>query len=201
MSANTETFKKIGGYLMIVGGTIFTAGFGMHFISRRIEKSDLKKETEEACSKISIEKAEQNAVLEQERKLAQIEKDREFTAKLKSMDPVAFARYRAEQTARANDDIMAKAEDIRREAESKVAKMKMEMTDTITKIREECSEKISKAEAKRDEAVEKYEAIDKLFTNKGKILEAKEKLEKIANAQQLQNQTKDDLIKSINNLF
>ena len=201
MSANTETFKKIGGYLMIVGGTIFTAGFGMHFISRRIEKSDLKKATEEACSKISIEKVEQNAVLEQERKLAQIEKDREFTARLKTMDPVAFAQYRAEQTARANEEVLAKAEDIRREAESKVAKMKMEMTDTITKLREECSEKISKAEAKRDEAVEKYEAIDKLFTNKGKILEAKEKLEKIANAQQLQNQTKDELIKSINNLF
>ena len=121
---NTETFKKIGGYLMIAGGTIFTAGFGMFFISRKIEKSELKKATDEQIAEIKAQKALEQAELEKERKLAQIEKDRAFTARLNAMDQTEFARYRADATARANDEVMAKAENIRREAESKVAKMR-----------------------------------------------------------------------------
>ncbi len=201
MNMNTETFKKVGGYLMIVGGTLFTAGFGMHFISRRVEKSELKKATEEACARIDIEKAERNAELEKERKIAQIEKDRAFTARLNEMDKDAFAKYRADATARANDEVLAKAENIRREAESKVAKMKMELSDTITKLRNECYEKVTAAEKKRDEAVEKYEAIDKLFTNKNDILKAKEQLEEIAEKQEKQKATKEELLNSINDLL
>lgn len=198
---NTEMFKKVGGYLMIAGGTIFTAGFGMHFVARRVEKAALKKDTDAQLAAIEIKKSLDHAELEKERKLAQIEKDREYTKRLQSMNQTEFAKFRAEATARANEEALAKADDIRREAEAKVAKMKMELTDTITKLREECADKIAKAEKKRDEAVEKYEAIDRLFTNKNDILRAKEQLEKVARAQETQKEKKEELINSINNLL
>lgn len=198
---NTETFKTVGRYMMIAGGTLFLGGFGMDFFARRADKAKLKAETDAEISRIKIERAKTDAELNEQSRRQRLEEQALLTERMRLMDKDTFARYQAEATAKASADALAKANDIRRDAESKVAAMKIEMQETITKLRDECAEKISKAEAKRDEAVEKYEAIDRLFTNKNDILKAKEKLEKIAAASEKQKETKNEIIESINSLF
>ena len=117
------------------------------------------------------------------------------------MDDVEFAKFHAKNIAEANDEVLRKAERIRKESEATIVKKKLECTDEINKVRAECLRKVEEAEKKRAEAVEKYEAINTLFTNKDKILKAKAALESAIEKSEKAKSDKEDLLDAIKDIL
>lgn len=174
---NTQLMREIGRKMMLVGGVIFTGGFGIECVCYICDKHDAKaviaKESAEKKAKLELD------VLEAE-KLAKEEaanKDMAMTARLQTMDQDAFAKYRAELTTKANADVISKAERMVSEADAKIVDIRLECEEKINSVKAECLARIDKANRTKDEAVKKYEAIQKLFTNRDEVLEAKKALD------------------------
>lgn len=197
---NTTVLKEASKYLMIGGATIFTCGFGMNFACNMVEKKELRLAHYERTNRLQEEATAKKALLEQDALVAATERDKEYTKKLMNMNQTDFAKFHAAETAKANDDVLLKAESIRKKAEAEVVHVKMECTDTIEAIKAECLAKIAEANKKRDEALEKYNQIDSLFTNKNDILRAKEALEAAARKDEKLKSDKEDLMNAIKEL-
>lgn len=129
------------------------------------------------------------------------EKDRLYSDKLNSMNDSEFAKFHADNVAKANEEVMRKADRIKKDADAEVTKIKLECSDEMDRIRSECLKKIEEANRKRDEAMKKYEAIDVLFTNKDKILKAKAALEEAAEKSNKAKKDKDELLDAIRDIL
>nr|WP_296955164.1 hypothetical protein [uncultured Mediterraneibacter sp.] len=193
----TERIKEIGKWMMIVGGTIFTAGAGGYSVANYIESREHRKIHEVELHKIDEEEALKQHKLKEEAITAAKEKDRLYTEKIKNMDSKAFARFHAENVAKADAVVREEAENVKKASEAEIVKVRLECKEEINKIREECLKKIEEADKKRDDAVAKYEAIDTLFTNKDKVLSAKKALDKAVKKNKEAKDNQEELLKSI----
>ena len=117
------------------------------------------------------------------------------------MDQETFAKFHADRVAKANADVCRDAERVKNEAEAEVVRIRLECKEEINRIREECLKKIEAADKKRDDAVAKYEAIDTLFTNKDKVLKAKEALDVAVKNDKKAKDDKDELLEGIKDLL
>ena len=147
----------------------------------------------------SIEEEERVKVLKlkEEKLKAETEKDHAYCLKINQMDDEAFAKYHAEQVAKANDTVIKDAERTKKDAEAEIVKMRLETKEKINRIREECLKKVEVADKKRDDALEKYDAINTLFTNKDEILRAKEALDAAVEKDKRNKEDRDELLESI----
>ena len=110
-------------------------------------------------------------------------------------------RPRAELEALAPAHLADNANEIKKQAEADVVKIRLECNDAMNKLREECLRKVEEADKKRDDAIAKYEAIDALFTNKKEILKAKEALEAAVKNNKKAKEDKEELLKSIEDIL
>lgn len=198
---NTGKIKEIGKWMMIIGGTIFTAGAGGYSVATYIESRERRKIHEAELHKIDEEETLKQHKLKEEAISAATEKDRLYTEKIKNMDSKTFARFHAENVAKADALVREEAESVKKASEAEVVKVRLECKEEINKIREECLKKIEEADKKRDDAVAKYEAIDTLFTNKDKVLYAKEALDKAVKKNKEAKDNQEELLKNIKDLL
>lgn len=196
----TEEIKEVGKWLMIIGASIFSCGAGAYMVSNHIEKKDARLVHTTQLYQIEEERAKE-LKLRDEAIAAATEKDRLYSEKIKSMDNKAFAKFHAENVSKANADVLAKADQITKQAEADVVKARLECNETMNKLRDDCLKKIEEADRKRDEAVRKYDAINILFTNKDKILKAKAALDLAIEKDQQAKDDKAELLKSIKDML
>lgn len=197
----TEEIKEVGKWLMIIGASIFSCGAGAYMVSNHIEKKDARLVHTTQLYQIEEEERAKELKLRDEAIAAATEKDRLYSEKIKSMDNKAFAKFHAENVSKANADVLAKADQITKQAEADVVKARLECNETMNKLRDDCLKKIEEADRKRDEAVRKYDAINTLFTNKDKILKAKAALDLAIEKDQQAKDDKAELIKSIKDML
>lgn len=193
--------KDIGKWLMIIGGGVFTCGAGINLVCNHIEKKEIRKNH----YKILLEQEEEHSLktkeLEQEALRARIAKDDLYSEKLKSMNQKDFAKFHADNVAKANQEVIDEANKIRKNAEAEIVRIKMECNDKIAKLNSDCLEKIEKANELKDEAVRKYEEIDSLFDNKYEILKAKKELENIVKKDNESKKDKEEILQSIRDIL
>ena len=197
----TEEIKEVGKWLMIIGVSIFSCGVGAYTVSNHIEKKDARLVHTTQLYQIEEEERTKELKLRDEAIAAATEKDRLYSEKIKSMDGKAFAKFHAENVSKANADVLAKADQIAKQAEADVVKARLECNEAMNKLRDDCLKKIEEADRKRDEAVRKYEAINTLFTNKDKILKAKAALDLAIEKDQQAKDDKAELLKSIKDML
>ena len=159
-----------------------------------MQKKEAKLTRDAEMYEINKEHVKEENELKKSSLEAAAERDRIYAERLKNMDSTEFAKFHAERIAKANQDVLEQANEIKNKAESDIAMANMECTNTVTEIRKDCLEKIKEANAERDEAVKKYNAINTLFTNKDAILKAVEKDERAKS-------DKEDLLESIKSLL
>lgn len=198
---NTTTMKEISKYMMITGAAIFTCGLGINLSCRYVEKKELDILHKKNMLEIKEQEYSKQLLLEEKETAARTEKDILYAEKLRTMNKTEFAKFHAEATARANEDVIRKAEDVRRQAELDISQARITCDEKITRIQNDCLRKIEEANKKRDEAVQKYEAIDNLFTNKKEILKAKEALDAAIKKDQKSKEDKEELLKSIKDIL
>lgn len=198
---NTGRIKEIGKWLMVTGGALFTAGGGCYFVANRIERKEETRINKMKMDRIEEEHRIRTLNLQEEKLKAETEKDMAYAEQLKNMDQVAFAKYHAERVSVANEDVRKEAERAKREAEAETVKIRLECNEKMNQLREDCIRKVEDADRKRDAAVQKYEAIDILFTNKDKILRAKEALEAAVQKDKKTKDDKEELLENIKELL
>lgn len=194
---DTTKIKEIGKWLMVAGGFIFSAGAGTYCVGNHIDKKEIKKKHFENMCEIEEQARVKEIELKDAALTAAAEKDRLYTEKIKNMNQKEFAKFHAENVAKANEDIINEANRIKKEAEAEIVKIRMECNDKINSLRTDCLTKIEDANNKRDEAMEKYDAINTLFTNKDRILEAEAALKQAIEDEEKNKSNKDELIKYI----
>lgn len=198
---NTKKIKEIGKWMMLVGASIFTCGAGTNLMCTYIENKEAKAIHKNNLYLIEEEELIKEHKLKDEALAAATEKDRLYSEKLKTMDSKTFAKFHAENVAKANDAVMESANEIKKKAEADIVKARLECNEAMNKLREECLRKIEDADKKRDDAIAKYEAIDALFTNKKEILKAKEALEAAVKNNRKAKEDKEELLKSIEDIL
>lgn len=198
---NTKKIKEIGKWLMVTGGTIFTSGAGCYFVGYYIEHKEEKYVHRVKMDRIEEEDRIKTLKLKEEKMKAEAEKDRLYCLKINQMNEDEFAKFHAENVAKANDKVLKEAEQVKKEVEAEMVRVRLQCNEEIDKIREECLKKVEAADKKRDEAVEKYEAIDTLFTNKNEILKAKEALEQVVQKDKKTKDDKEELLENIKELL
>lgn len=191
---DTKKFREIGKWMMLIGGGIFTSGAGICFITNRIDANEIKKEHKKDMLKIEKEQLIEEHQLKKKALRESAEKDRLYKLKIGNMNDKEFAKFHANNIAKANEEVIKKAD-------AEIVKTRLECRDEIEKIRSECLRKIEEANDKRDEAIEKYEKIDNLFNNKNEIIKAKESLEKIVEQSKEAKKEKDELLDSIREII
>ena len=201
IKVKTEEIKEAGKWLMLIGASIFSCGAGAYMVGTHIEKKEAKLIHTNNLYQIEEEERAKELKLRDESIAASTEKDRLYSERIRTMDNKEFAKFHADNIARANTDVLAKADKIKRQAEADVVKARLDCNETINKLRDECLKKIEEADRKRDEAVSKYEAINTLFTNKDKILKAKEALDLAVEKDQQAKDDKAELFKSIKDML
>lgn len=194
---NTKKIKEIGKWMMIIGSSIFTAGAGCYWAAGHIERKEDKLIHEQKMHRIEEEEHVKVLKLKEEKLKAETEKDHAYCLKINQMDDESFAKYHAEQVAKANDTVIKDAERTKKDAEAEIVKVRLETKEKINRIREECLKKVEAADKKRDDALEKYDAINTLFTNKDEILRAKEALDAAVEKDKRNKEDRDELLESI----
>ena len=194
---NTKKIKEIGKWMMIIGSSIFTAGAGCYWAASHVERKEDKLIHERKMHQIEEEERAKVLKLKEEKLKAETEKDHAYCLKINQMDDEAFAKYHAEQIAKANDTVIKDAERTKKDAEAEIVKVRLETKEKINRIREECLKKVEVADKKRDDALEKYDAINTLFTNKDEILRAKEALDAAVEKDKRNKEDRDELLESI----
>lgn len=201
IKVKTEEIKEAGKWLMLIGASIFSCGAGAYMVGTHIEKKEAKLIHTNNLYQIEEEERAKELKLRDESIAASTEKDRLYSERIRTMDSKEFAKFHAENVSKANADVMAKADQIKKQAEADIVKVRLECNETINKLRDECLKKIEEADRKRDEAISKYEAINTLFENKDKILEAKEALDLAIEKDQQAKDDKAELLKSIKGML
>lgn len=198
---NTKNIKEVGKWMMVIGASLFTFGAGANMACVYIENKEAKAMHKNKLYQIEEEELVKEHKLKDEALAAATEKDRLYSEKLKTMDGKTFAKFHAENVAKANDAVIANANEIKKQAEADIVKVRLECNDAMNKLREECLRKVEEADKKRDDAIAKYEAIDALFTNKKEILKAKEALEAAVKDDKKAKENKEELLKSIEDIL
>lgn len=193
--------KNIGKWLMIIGGGLFTCGAGVNLVCNHIEKKEIKKKHYTNMLQQDEEHSLKLKELELKALKAQTIKDDLYSEKLKAMDQKDFAKFHAENVAKANKEVIDKANEIRKNAEAEIVRVKMECNDKINKVNSDCLKKVEEATKIKDEAVRKYEEIDSLFDNKDKILRAKKELENIVRKDNESKKDKEEILQSIKDML
>ena len=201
MKIDTLKLKEAGKWFMAVGAALFTCGVGTYWVGDHIEKKEAKSEHVNIMHKLEEENYIKDESLKREKMESELEKDRLYAERLRTMDNEEFAKFHAERVAKANSDVINEANSIKTKAESDITKVRMECINEVTKIRKDCLEKVEEANRKRDEAVSNYESIEKLFRDKDKILEAKNDLEELLEKNKQAKDDREELIKSIKDLL
>ena len=96
---NTNKIKEIGKWMMIIGGSIFTAGTGCYGVANFIEHREQKKIHKAELNRIESEHVTRENQLKEEAASAKIEKDRIYSEQLKNMDQKAFAKFHSDNVA------------------------------------------------------------------------------------------------------
>ena len=198
---NTKNIKEIGKWMMVVGASMFTFGAGANMACCYIENKEAKAAHKNKLYLLEEEELAKEHKLKDEALAAATEKDRLYSEKIKTMDNKTFAKFHAENVAKANDYVIEQANEIRRKADADIVKARLECNEAMNKLREECLRKIEDADKKRDDAIAKYEAIDALFINKKEILKAKEALEAAVKKDQKAKENKEELLRSIEDIL
>jgi hypothetical protein len=198
---NTKKIKEIGKWMMVAGGTIFTSGAGFYFVGNYIERKDEKHIHQVKMDRINEEERIKSLKLREEKIKAETEKDRAYAEQLKNMDQKTFAKLHADRVSVANENVIKDAERVKKETEAEMVRVRLECNEQINKIREECLRKVEAADKKRDDAVKKYEVIDTLFTNKDKILRAKEALDAAVQKDKKAKDDKEELLENIKEML
>lgn len=186
---------------MVTGGTIFTSGAGCYFVGHYIEHNEEKCVHRVEMDRIEEEDRIKTLKLKEEKMKAEAEKDRLYCLKINQMNEDEFAKFHAENVAKANDKVIKEAERVKKATETEMVNVRLQCNEEVNKIREECLKKVEAADKKRDEAVEKYEAINTLFTNKNEILKAKEALEQVVQNDKKTKDDKEELLENIKELL
>lgn len=198
---NTAKIKEIGKWMMVVGSAVFTGGAGCYWAAGHIERKEEKKIHQTKLNRIAEEERIKDIKMREELAKADAEAKTAYSQRLKEMDQETFAKFHADRVAKANEDVCRDAERVKNEAEAEVVRIRLECKEEINHIREECLKKIEAADKKRDDAVAKYEAIDTLFTNKDKVLKAKEALDVAVEKDKKAKNDKDELLEGIKDLL
>lgn len=201
IKVNTTKVKDAGKFLMVLGGSIFSLGGGLFFVGNHIEKKEEKLRHQQKLNFLDEQAKIENQQEVSELNKAKIDREISYKAQLDAMDKSEFAEFHAEKVAKANEDVLKKAEDIRKKSEAEIIQTKLDCTEEVEKLRKECLEKIQKANTERDEAQRKYEAIDSLFTNKKDILKAKEELKELVDKTKRTEESKKELINDLKDLL
>lgn len=201
MKINTTEIKEISKWMMVVGAGIFTCGAGLNLTCNHLEKKEAKAIHNKKMMEIEETELVEMRHLEEEATRAKTAKDNLYSEKLRTMDQETFAKFHAENVAKANKDILDEAERIKKEANATVVSTKLECNEKIDILRAECLSKIEEANKKRDEAIEKYNAIDKLFYNRNEVLKAKEALDAAVKKDQKAKDDKEELLKSLKDIL
>lgn len=133
---------------MIIGSSIFTAGAGCYWAAGHIERKEDKLIHEQKMHRIEEEEHVKVLKLKEEKLKAETEKDHAYCLKINQMDDEAFAKYHAEQVAKANDTVIKDAERTKKDAEAEIVKVRLETKEKINRIREECLKKVEAADKK-----------------------------------------------------
>lgn len=198
---NTEKVKEIGKWMMVVGGTIFTSGAGCYWVAGHIECKEEKKVHQTKLDRIAEEERIKDIKMREELAKADAEAKEAYSKRLNEMDQETFAKFHADRVAKANEDVRKEADRVRKNAEAEVVQVRLECKEEINCIREECLKKIEAADKKRDDAIAKYEAIDTLFTNKDKVLRAKDALDAAVQKDKKAKDDKEELLEGIKDLL
>lgn len=149
MKINTETIKEIGKAFMVIGASLFSCGVGTYWVGCHIEKKETKLTHDAEMYEINKEHVKEENELKKSALEAAVEKDRIYAERLKNMDSTEFAKFHAERITKANQDVLAQANEIKNKAESDIAMANMECTNTVTEIRKDCLEKSCRKERAR----------------------------------------------------
>lgn len=198
---DTEKIKEIGKWMMVVGGTIFTSGVGCYWVACHIERKEEKKIHQTKLDRIAEEERIKDIKMREELAKADVEAKEVYSKRLNEMDQETFAKFHAGRVAKANEDVRKEADRVRKNAEAEVTQVRLECKEEINRIREECLKKIEAADKKRDDAIAKYEAIDTLFTNKDKVLRAKDALDAAVQKDKKAKDDKEELLEGIKDLL
>ena len=198
---DTEKIKEIGKWMMVVGGTIFTSGAGCYWVAGHIERKEEKKIHQTKLDRIAEEERIKDIKMREELAKADVEAKETYSKRLNEMDQETFAKFHADRVAKANEDVCKEADRVRKNAEAEVTQVRLECKEEINRIREECLKKIEAADKKRDDAIAKYEAIDTLFTNKDKVLRAKDALDAAVQKDKKAKDDKEELLEGIKDLL
>ena len=106
---NTKKIKEIGKWMMIIGSSVFTAGAGCYWAASHVERKEDKLIHEQKMHRIEEEERVKVLKLKEEKLKAETEKDHAYCLKINQMDDEAFAKYHAEQIAKANDTVIKDA--------------------------------------------------------------------------------------------
>lgn len=194
---NTAKIREISKLMMVIGGGIFAAGLGLNITANYTEYREVARAHKKETLKIEEASLKKRHELEEAAIKARAKKDEVYADKIKSMNATEFAKFHAENTAKANAKVMAEAEQVKQQCKAELVRAQLECQEKIDSIRSNCLEKITNAEEKRDAAVKKYETLTELFDNKDEILKAKEKLEAFNKSAELQKSNREDLLNSI----
>lgn len=198
---NYKTLKEVGKYMILTGGATFMAGVGITWFTGKLERAESKRNQQLEMDLIKQSRAAAQLDADIEAKRAKAARDTMYASKIESMDKKEFAKFHAEEIAKANADVVANAERTIKDMSAKVVQAELNAKDEIAAIREECLKKIEDANRKRDEAIKKYEAIDMLFTNKDKILAAKRALDESVETEKKERADKEKLMKEIKKMM
>lgn len=198
---NTTMLKNIGKTLMAAGAVIFSCGLGAYGVGSLIESMEASAKHKAELKEIEKEELIKEHTLKQEEIKAATEHENIYKDRIRRMDPSEFAKYHAKESAKLSQEAIDRARAMVDKADAEKVKAKLECEQKIADIRAECLAKIQKANTERDEAVANYNEIDNLFYNKGKILAAKEALDKAVKKEAKSKKNKEDILETINNIL
>lgn len=198
---NTTMLKNIGKTLMAAGAVIFSCGLGAYGVGSLIESMEASAKHKAELKQIEKEELIKEHTLKQEEIKAATEHENIYKDRIRRMDPSEFAKYHAKESAKLSQEAIDRAQAMVDKADAEKVKAKLECEQKIADIRAECLAKIQKASAERDEAVANYNEIDNLFYNKGKILAAKEALDKAVKKEAKSKKNKEDILETINDIL
>lgn len=172
---NTVTLKRAGDTMMIVGGIIFGVGFGTTAVCNIMDYRVARNHHKVAELEREAQAAERERRLRAEKLASEARKNDLMSSKLESMSQKEFAKFHAEEVAKASDAAIAEANKIKASAMSKISEMKLE-----------CSEKVSKAVKEASEARTKYNELLAEYKSRNEVLKAKEDIKKFLQASETQ---------------
>lgn len=189
--------RKKGNNLMLTGAGIFGIGLATSTTANFIEKSNTAHQKKQMMLAEDVRDLKVRHEQEARRRSLELEEKRLNNERISRMNDSEYAQHLAERNARASKEAIEKAERIQAATRLEMAELRIKCEEDIAKVRDDCARKVEDANRRRDKAEEKYEMIDALFTNRNKILRAKEDLDRFVNQSSSNNVKAEELKKEI----